>query len=1271
MVTYEAPEFWRDARWLESRHELLEAFAHEGGVAISFRYCRWLDLQPLVDTLIHVAKHTGAGHHVHILLDEEHSEQDVRRTILFLRDTGFLDALITLPRSDLVLVDNGRSVTDPQAFLARLQGWTRAMLLLDYETLVPCHLLDVSTLKTRQDVFHYCRQLKHDSLTGRAKAVRMEPALIYETKVFFDGVLPELIDNTRIHKLKGQPLCALYLRLRRREERRLRPRTPGSHLAIASTMLDRRTPHQWHDDLVEAAYADTGVGIQDTWVDGWKRRHSPTAKRIPKLKRPTGYVRVDGPNGAVEILKDVFEKNSSSLLPEQRIAHGLPTNLTGLHSIRQSIRGSDWAFSVRSGSNYITVASTSADLRGEDVSPQLTAAGRGRFPATSGVQFLFRFSATQVRPTRDWTNVVSTTLSRTSPSWWITTYPIRFDQAHVVDGWELPSEASNGDVVLLRPGHVRGKSEVLALLREAGERHVRIVFCELAQPTALRISLLLDDLLRYEGESLEEYRDAPFVCPVMTNTMYVRVPGPDGAALTRSFIRGHEMARAWWTLPNAPIRSPQEVFARCRQVDSRTFWNWIRSDAGTFLEEPVKWSDGIRLQAGYLSFVSAMRHRTIRKLLRKRLVVLLHALRVGRVVPTSSQTRHVANLIARDTVIDPEHSDRVGVLAGVVVPRSDVERPRPPDADTLGEPVLVPTFVYPWRFIEGHRLSSAKIPTTRGDDHPVRGMDWLENPDVPKSPPRYSRVGRTGRIRIVSDEVISVAALQGPPRAYEVWQQHDLLRIGHISHDRHHFYLWLDLVAFLNSRTPDAHEMVSQLARKIAELRPHAIFYRPTEATEVLVDRLVEFSHDDPLDGFPIDRLWPLTSVVDFSNLRTGSVNTVLGAARPPDAHSVAVFLDDVVVTGATVRLAQSHLRQLGYSTVHVLTLVDRSEVDSVPRAEGTFHAYWSLHVTSMGPVYACAICRGVESLRLLAAQTLSTVVRDVLLDWIAAWETDRHGLRHEKTIAEVPIQIATLKRLASSTPNLRLYTSGGLFTWGIEVIARLRHFGFLFERVRPDLNPVMTELLCALVFMYWYELTTAQQRDLLRGLAERLLTDSRQTGRELVVIAFASLSRTDAAMAVEILEDTIARHGVTDLSTAVTYFAALHLAEPRPDRRATRMAHVRQELNKARQRQIELERRSERLPIDEAFAQQELVRDNAELEFDRGYALFSLFAAKERGAPPYRLAVRTSGFRHGSPPPVSARRVPRDREDAGSDCAPLLDRSCDRGAPRARPSDH
>ena len=178
--------------------------------------------------------------------------------------------------------------------------------------------------------------------------------LVYELKVFFNAVLPELIDNTKIHKGSREPnLAALFVRLRKRESG-LRSR--AERIAEPSTQeltrLKKRSRHFWQGDFIEATYCDHGPAIHTTWREGWFEQHGRSSS--PRLPDGQSLRNPFSPHADLQILKAIFEQGASSVPPDRRKELGLP-NLHGLQAVGHAVSESDCLFSVSSGQNTVLV----------------------------------------------------------------------------------------------------------------------------------------------------------------------------------------------------------------------------------------------------------------------------------------------------------------------------------------------------------------------------------------------------------------------------------------------------------------------------------------------------------------------------------------------------------------------------------------------------------------------------------------------------------------------------------------------------------------------------------------------------------------------------------------------------------------------------------------------------------------------------------------------------------------------------------------------------
>lgn len=260
---YDLPSRYDDATWLKRRHELIEILSGRyQEVEIGLSDCQWMDLNPLVDLLLHCSKCLKLGVALRLSFSGRGLEPP-GRVLRFLRESGFIETLnqnaevFNVP----LVYAIGSKINPSSAFQSVLADFRLAMRVLDSTTIMPCMVLNADDLTSRDDVFAYCRKLRESHVTKQKMlTLRISMPLVHELKLFFDFVLPELIDNVRLHKpnLEYHRLFAIFIRIRRREEKILGVQRLAESSLIQSTKFQKLTSHFWQHDIVEAAFCDVG-----------------------------------------------------------------------------------------------------------------------------------------------------------------------------------------------------------------------------------------------------------------------------------------------------------------------------------------------------------------------------------------------------------------------------------------------------------------------------------------------------------------------------------------------------------------------------------------------------------------------------------------------------------------------------------------------------------------------------------------------------------------------------------------------------------------------------------------------------------------------------------------------------------------------------------------------------------------------------------------------------------------------------------------------------
>src|SRR6185295_12550997 len=117
-------------------------------------------LQPLTDLLLETAIHIRGGRRVRFHVNSKTEDLKVLRTLRFLNDNRFFEAIANLPSAGLVSVIDGDSAEAPSGVARLLGGILLPPKLLDYDTLIPCTVIDTSKFESRAEVFKECTTLK-------------------------------------------------------------------------------------------------------------------------------------------------------------------------------------------------------------------------------------------------------------------------------------------------------------------------------------------------------------------------------------------------------------------------------------------------------------------------------------------------------------------------------------------------------------------------------------------------------------------------------------------------------------------------------------------------------------------------------------------------------------------------------------------------------------------------------------------------------------------------------------------------------------------------------------------------------------------------------------------------------------------------------------------------------------------------------------------------------------------------------------------------------
>ncbi len=1117
MTVYSAGSRWSDRAWLDHRSLLWHALSQDDDVTVDLTACQWVDLHPLVDLLNRIVYRAAIQRYTFLALDPA-VNPDNRRVTRFLLETGFLAATadhrpyctavnaLGEPTTEQLLKGAGEYLADPPA--------------ISYATIVPCRVLDVRQCSQREDIFRFCNSLREECLANdRARALRLPVPLIYEVKLFLASVLPELLDNVRVHKPPALQQCCFYMRFRGREETRFRAPYAAEPVEPGRTSLQRMTARLWHHDVLEAVFSDLGPTIQETYIANW-RRHHPEPKAVPIL--PETGTRVDGPNGDEIILRGVLHENATSLPPQERLHNRLPIRLTGLHMVRRSLDRPNNAFEVVSGENVIALDHTPDDAHDRTV-PSLD---HGRVPRADGVHYLFRLTAEHGARDLEWPLAFPD--ARSHGAIWERQYPDRYRHVHVTNVLEVPHTIAAGEVLVCRPHHVASKDQILGLLLSAQSRGVHLVFAELPVPVALRLSLILDLLIP---------TDVTVRCPVLTEGYRVWVPGPRSEEGTRSFIacESRPVHSDWWWTGPAPIRGAADVLRAVRQRDSEHFWDLIRRDPVSFSPEPVQWSSEISLVAGFLRLSAAIRERAVRKLVRRRVATLVHLLGCQPVAAVTESVRGLADELNRGICAPREGSTaRPALLTGVRVTGHSL-RAAHMLTPGMERALLVCVLEYPssgvhWEPGTTHRALETQIPRALDWQVPVTCDHTVTGRHAP-----LCRIDNTESVSRRRVDPLPYESEQGAAQAYRVWQRHGLLSVGHFSSGRQHHFATIDLFSFLVDRSTDLTEMLDAMHAWTRRHRPDAIFYVPGDTAEALVGLLRAAATSAASEA-----LWG--RVLPLDSLHSLQHGDTLGAGRS------ALLLDDALVTGATLRQGKSILREYGFRVINTMVMLDRTDprtaLQSTPGLGEEHFAWWSCCVPPSGPRTSCPVCHGVSALRHVAEHTKPGALRDTLRDWARLWEPHSLTTRSVSPLERFTLSPPEERKLGDpSIRNVSLHSNHALCIWALDMMSRLNRMTYPFEEGHHGIKPALPEALCGMIIFWWHSLEHSVKRRLVEQLLDALWTDSRSAARAMVAVALATLPGPELRRVSELFADRVQTHGLPHFHAAAVGYALAHLA--------------------------------------------------------------------------------------------------------------------------------
>lgn len=1106
---------WLDLRWMSERSRIIQAFESATDVLyLDFKSCEWIDLQALTDLLLQSV--TALRNHERLAFSFTARDTAPARVFRFLSDSGFLPELADqCPPGEFLTFDiDGEAAT--VADLARASTHLPQPILRT-AFLIKCRVVDCSSFADRHAVFSYCRELREEVLTKRfATITRYGVPIIREAKVCLGAILPELLDNVRLHKPERFfGLAAFVARVRFRESSSQGvPRIAETDREDGLTELQKRTQHYWQNDVLELAFSDDGPGIQDTWLQA-QRRHHPTRE----VRHPVHDRRLSSHNGDFELLQAIFEHRVTSLDPTTRQQEGLPVHTTGLYAVQRCIANTSAACSVLSGESYVVVAQAEArDTNGEAA---VVVSQAGRFARTPGVHFLFRLSARHGRPIEGWPYGLPQPLIA-QPRRLASTSRLPRSCPHLLEELTLPRcPTLPGDVLLVRINHVPTKTEIYTFLVEVREAQLFLAFVELPPEYALRLYELLTSL----------QRDIECIVPVITDSYQVRVVSrTDSLEATRSFIGGNGSGAYWWTSRDAPVDGVASIYEAVRDFDSRRFWELVATSPA-YLPRHVQWTPQVRLTGGFLNVALALANREIRKILRKRVVVLAQLLKARTLRAARPALAILAADVERNAYLAPEATCEI-ILDGVCVTGGTARRHASNYEDVSAPRFYLPLLRYPAASVVTSAAAGAASPSPA-----LCVLDWLAPAVESEGEPlrRYSdtdRVGPTDRRAFVDLSVNQSSS------AYRSWQRNDLLRIGHYNAGSHHYWVWLDVRRFLQDDVAETDEMFTRMAKQLLDWSVTHVFYVDHPAAQYIAESVLALG-EPTLAGLPT---LPVSEIAALEFVQGHSGTSGDGKYDP----AIGVVIDDGVVSGATVRRARAQLLQKGFRRVHTMAVVDRCDAQQAIgglSSEAEHFAWWTLRVPGLDPD-RCLICDGNRLARQILTETNNTVLRDLLTGWVEDWSVLDSQEQPEGGLPGVALSAPVEKRLGNVTvPNVRLESSEAFVTHALEIATRLSLPTYGIDRASAPPS-LACELIAGSLLHFWRDFPLDRRTETIYRAVQILWDEERRMGRSLLALILLPLLDEWKDELLSGLRRTIVERGIPH-ADALTFVHAVATRQP------------------------------------------------------------------------------------------------------------------------------
>ena len=1125
MASYEIPEHWSDGVWHKERHNFIEIFRKEDVVELDMRKNIWIDPSALCDLFLQSITHLNSGKILKLFFnsDESIKQSTVKRWLFEAGYFSGLKAFLLNKFGDTKQIEiiGHESLEEYINTISKEPPTARK---LDYEVLLPCTYFDASFFGNRQKILTICDHLRETAIAkDKAKSLQTPIQLIYPTKLLFNTILPELLDNVRVHKKKDKDqLCAAIIRLRRREETYSHSRMAAEPFGIELSEFQKMSLQFWLHDVIEMAFVDNGSTIQDSFIRAWMSKNDKSKEKIPrtlKAQIPTSE-RVDGKMGNRIILESVFTKGLTTIPSSERKEYDLSVKVTGLHFVRNILLDTDAIFSIRSGNSIFVLHSLPSDLNENNQIENYRKASKSPYSSTPGVQFSIKFAPPQSRSILKWQTCLKDTKSLPE-EFWSYSYPARLNRAIIIDKYEITDSINEYCVVICRARHVPGKNELYKFLSDINKKNINLVFYELPPFYALSLYQALKMIL----DTTDIFKD--MTIPIITDSLRIKVIGKYANRAEYDFIkldkkdRNH---RFWWNHNNAPIQNIIDLFKKSRQYDSKLFWEICRDIKGATIAEGIKWTKKHYLLGGFIIFQTVLSNRKIKKLILKRMIHLVQILNCSRLLPAVESIRHLTSEVEKNAYLSNTSDECVGLIGNIVVTGRIFKKPI--RQFFQGTNIIpIPIFVYPDKYITN---SNANV--DRQYKSHIRVLDWMDKsqtslPDKYNLKPKYFRDGNSNELRILHQKNIHFHNNNLPGEMYSVWQHYSLLSIGHYSYEKHHYYAWIDLRKFINERSSQSQEMIVSMLEKIEEWQPDWIFYKPHEVGEALIERLKREALKGNYEKFQEDKIVAISSLNYFQETLSYEENP----------KNTAVFIDDGLVTGATIREARLKLKKYGFKVIHSMVILDRLDPElclpGIINTENKHYSWWSLYLPPLGTKNTCNLCNSILRVRQVLSRTQLESFTEKITDWIKRWDSCDTLERFENKIESISYSTPLVKRFGDlENRNLKIRTSEAACMWVLEIAKRLNYYSFLLDGETHNLEDALSEALSGILLHYWDKLSDSYRRELVNLIINQIWRDKRESARSLCIVSLLSLSLDELKSVFKIFMELIRKEGIPNL---------------------------------------------------------------------------------------------------------------------------------------------